>query len=106
MKQANLDKKFDYYKLSYIFKNNKLIKLEIKLNISNIIKEKDSNKNNNNNNNNNKDNKSIKYSNIKIILLNNSLYNLSNFFKVSVIKGYFPHKFVKKDKFSVNILMT
>ena len=51
----------------------------------------DSNKNNSKN----KDNKSIKYPNIKITLynlfklLNDSLYDLSNSFGISVTKGYF-----------------
>ena len=90
LRQANIDKGFEYYKLSYLFRDNKLLKLEIKINVSSVRTIK-------------KDDKSIKESNIKITLydsfklLNNSLYNLSNSFGVSVSKGYFPHEFVNKD---------
>nr|YP_005351174.1 DNA polymerase type B2 [Peltigera malacea]AEK48302.1 DNA polymerase type B2 [Peltigera malacea] len=103
LRQANLDKGFEYYKLSYLFRDNKLIKLSIKLNVlpvSTVTKDVGSN---NNNKSYNKDDQSIKDSNIKITLydsfklLNNNLYDLSVDFEVSVTKGSFPHEFVKKD---------
>lgn len=86
LRQANIDKEFEFYKLFYLFRDNKLLKLVIKINVSSVrIIEKDA--------------KSLKESNIKITLydffklLNNSLYNLSNSFGVSISKGYFPHGF-------------
>lgn len=103
LRQANLGKGFEYYKLSYLFRDNKLIKLSIKLNVlpvSTLTKDVGSN---NNNKSNNKDDQSIKDSNIKITLydsfklLNNNFYDLSVDFEVSVTKGSFPHEFVKKD---------
>ncbi len=83
LKTANVNLGFDYYKLDYIFRDNKLLKLEIKVEIdSNTPKESG-------------------YYKITLIdsynLLRSSLYNLSRAFELSIIKGYFPHKFVNID---------
>jgi DNA polymerase type B, organellar and viral len=78
LKTANLNKGFEYYKLETSSKDDKLLKLTIRM----------------------KDNKSS-YKKITLIdsynLLNDSLYNLSRSFDLNVTKSYFPHKFVKRN---------
>ncbi len=70
---------FDYYKLSPLFRDNKLLKLEITLDIKSG------------------------YSTNKIVLidsynlLSNRLEDLSHSFGLDVVKGSFPHTFVTRD---------
>ena len=80
LKTANVNLGFDYYKLNYTFKDNKLLKLEIRVEInSNTPKESG-------------------YYKITLIdsyrLLRGSLYDLSRAFKLDTVKVHFPHKFV------------
>lgn len=77
IKEANKRKEFEYYKLSPIYKDNMLLKLDVKIN------------------------KKSGYNKITIVdsynLLNSGLFNLSRSFDIDITKGYFPHKFVKRD---------
>jgi hypothetical protein len=73
LKESNIKRGFDYYILTPVYKDDVLLKLDIK----------------------------IKNKKITIIdsynLLNSGLYDLSISFNLDVTKGYFPHKFVKRD---------
>jgi hypothetical protein len=78
--KANFDKKYDYYILNTILRDDRIIKLEIKIKIN--------------------EGEKIKYNKITFVdslnLLNNSLSNLAESFNVETKKGYFPYDFVNR----------
>jgi len=82
LKRFNIKIGFEYYILKPLYKDDKLLKLNILINKDKLKK-------------------NIKYNKIIIIdsynLLSDKLYDLSRSFDVDVTKGYFPHKFVKRD---------
>lgn len=97
LKEANKRKGYEYYKLVTTFRDNKLLKLEIKVT-------KQSNRpvlNKKQDNNDNLSSKQSSFNKITLIdsynLLSSSLEKLSHSFGVEVTKGHFPHNFVKKD---------
>lgn len=79
---ANANLGFEYYKLVYNLRDNKLLKLEIKVEIDNYTKKSGFYK-------------IIIFDSYK--LLSGSLYDLSRSFGLDTVKGYFPHKFVNVD---------
>jgi hypothetical protein len=79
---ANANLGFEYYKLDYNLRDNKLLKLEIKVEIDSLSKKPGFYK-------------IVLFDSYK--LLSGSLYDLSRSFGLDTVKGYFPHKFVKVD---------
>lgn len=91
LREANIRKGFDYYKLKPLYRNSKVLTLEIK-----VRKELSDRKQSNIG-----VRKEPGYNKITIVgshaLLNDNLYDLSRSFDIQVTKGYFPHEFVNKN---------
>ena len=91
LKEVNLNKGFDYYKLEPVYRNSKILKLVIKVRkqLSDRKQSKLGAK------------KQPGFNKITIVdsysLLPGSLFKLSRSFEIETTKGHFPHKFVKKD---------
>jgi hypothetical protein len=91
LKEVNLSKGFDYYKLEPLYRDSKVIKLVIKVRkeLSDRKQSKIGAR------------KEPVFNKITIVdsyaLLPGSLFNLSRSFEIDTTKGHFPHKFVKKD---------
>lgn len=104
LKEANINKGFEYYKIKHTFRDNKILDMEIKTTVETrkLVSKKIK-----------KDGKNVivqveevynpTYT-ICIVdsysLLSGSLYNLSRSFNLEVTKGYFPHAFVNRDTLS------
>ena len=80
LKEFNKLKNEEFYKMSCIFRDNKILKLTIKVKTNNKHK---------------------KYIKITLLdsfnILSNSLFNLAKDFKVKTQKGIFPYNFVNKN---------
>jgi hypothetical protein len=79
---ANANLGYEYYKLDYNLRDNKLLKLEIKVEIDSYTQKSGFYK-------------IVIFDSYK--LLSGSLHDLSRSFGLDTIKGYFPHKFVNVD---------
>lgn len=91
LKQANIDKGFEYYNLKPIYRDSKMLKLDIKIRKS-LTDRKQSRVGAR------KEPGFIKISLVdSYALLNENLYELSRSFDLKVTKGHFPHSFVRKD---------
>jgi hypothetical protein len=78
--ECNLSKGYDYYRINALYRDNKILKLEIKVS---------------------PEDKKLGFNKIVIVdsynLLSGSLFNLSHAFGLDVVKGHFPHRFVKRN---------
>lgn len=91
LKQLNYDLVQEYYKIKELCRNNKILKLEIKVKKS-LIYSKQSKVG---------AKKDPSYNTITIVdylnILNQSLYKLCRSFNLPVTKGDFPYLFIKRD---------
>ena len=91
LKQANIDKGYEYYNLKPLYRDGDMLKLDIRIKreLSNRKQPKMGAR------------KEPRFIKITIIdsyaLLNQNLYELSRSFDIEVTKSHFPHAFVKKD---------
>ena len=107
--EANLKKGFEYFKLSHVIRDSKILKLGIEIEKEITAKPKAKSKVKSKSNKEVKkqltvdktDKKSVVKVRIKIVdslnLLNDKLYELSLSFGVPITKGLFPHEFVSRD---------
>lgn len=91
LKEANYRKGFEYYKLDPLYRDNKMLKLGVK--VRKVLSDRNQAKIG--------VRKEPGFIKITIAdsytLLNDNLFDLSSSFNIEVTKGYFPHSFVKRN---------